>query len=79
MYFKVDPLKIIFLKPEVHIARGKLMTGTHEATNKVEVLGHHLLEVVGDEDTAHIHLDGVDFLAVVVECVGRCCLRHKQD
>ena len=44
---------------------------TDHAAHEVEVFGHHVFKVVGDEDTAHIELDLVHLLAVVLERVGR--------
>lgn len=52
---------------------------TDHSTDKGEVFGHHVLKVVGDEDAAHIELDGVHLLAVVVEHVEGGVLGDEED
>lgn len=34
----------------------KKQTGTYNAFDEVEVLGHHVVEVIGDEDSTHEEL-----------------------
>lgn len=52
---------------------------TDHSTNKTQVLGHHVLKVVGDEDAAHVELDGVHPLAIVVEHVKGGALGDEED
>ena len=52
---------------------------TYHSPDEGQVLGHHVFKVVSDEDPAHVHLDVVHLLAIVLEHVCRRCLGHKQD
>lgn len=43
-----------------------------------EVVGHEIVELVGDEDAAHVELDVVGLGAVPVERVGGLHAGHEQ-
>jgi len=52
---------------------------THHSTDEREILWHHVLKVVGDEDASYEHLDGVHLLTIVLEDVGGSGLRNEED
>ena len=55
------------------------IVGIHNTADEGQVLGHHVLKVVRDEDAAHVQLDLVNLLAVVLEHVVGSGLGNEQD
>ena len=51
----------------------------HDSVHEAQVLGHHVLEVVGDEDATDEELDVLHLLAVVGEHVVGALLGHVEE
>ena len=51
----------------------------YNATDERQVLGHHVFKVVSDEDTSHIQLDLVHFLAILGEQIVGSCFWDIKD
>ena len=49
-----------------------------DTLDKVEIVGHHVLEVIGDEDPPDVELDLVLLLAVLVEALAGLVVGDKQ-
>ena len=59
--------------------RTKSERDTYNTLDKGEIFRHHVLEVIGDKHTSHIHLNVVHFLAVVVEHIMGWLIRDEQN
>ena len=58
-----------------------LLFFTYHSSDKVEVLGHHVFEVVGDEDSPHVELDLIRGLSIVSVHVwrGALCVQERRE
>ena len=50
----------------------------HHTFHKAEIVGHHVLEVVGDENSPHVELDVLLGLTVLVELLALLLVWNKQ-
>ena len=73
-----DLEELVLLEGFTGNVEGKII-GVDNALHKGQVLGHHVFEVIGDEDTSDVHLDEVDLLAVVGEHVLGGLLGDEED